>query len=343
VAEAALSSTTLSELAAGFLESVVASTGSSEAFLYVDDHRLPEGPLFHRGLAAGADAALSDACAGVLDTTGSGSGAMGTGSTLELEASTYSIFPLGDGAPGVWGILSTSAAHIGLAEHASGLLGHGVRSLAERADYERQIANLNAYVNVSAMISQALDLRDVLEASLYFCMDHLSAEAASVLLLDYTKENFRFYSTEGPSKPVLAAATFPANQGLAGSVMAARQAEAFNDVQSDPRFYDKFDADSDFVTRNMIAVPLIAGEEDIGVLEVINKVDGDFTDDDLMFLQTVAEEIAFAVRNAKLFEVVVKSYCKQRQGLNSCRGCKRPLGSWTPCVKYREDAGLLED
>jgi len=51
--------------------------------------------------------------------------------------------------------------------------------------------------------------------------------------------------------------------------------------------------------------------------------------------------VAFAIRNGKMFEVVVKSYCKQRQGLNTCKGCKRPLGSWTPCVKYREEAGLL--
>jgi hypothetical protein len=32
----------------------------------------------------------------------------------------------------------------------------------------------------------------------------------------------------------------------------------------------------------------------------------------------------------------VKSYCKQRQGFHSCEGCQRPLGSWTPCVKYRQ-------
>ena len=49
-----------------------------------------------------------------------------------------------------------------------------------------------------------------------------------------------------------------------------------------------------------------------------------------------AEEIAFAIRNAKIFEYVVQSYCKQKQGQLSCRGCERPLGSWTPCVKYRE-------
>jgi len=44
----------------------------------------------------------------------------------------------------------------------------------------------------------------------------------------------------------------------------------------------------------------------------------------------------FAIRNAKVFEYVVNSYCKQRQGQPSCQGCQRPLGSWTPCVKYRE-------
>ncbi len=34
------------------------------------------------------------------------------------------------------------------------------------------------------------------EAVLYFCMEAVSAEAASVLLLDYEKQNFRFYSAE---------------------------------------------------------------------------------------------------------------------------------------------------
>ena len=91
----------------------------------------------------------------------------------------------------------------------------------------------------------------------------------------------------------------------------------------------------------MIVVPLTAGEEKIGVLQILNKFEGYFHDEELLFLQTIAEEIAFAIRNAKLFEVVVKSYCKMRQGLNTCRGCKRPLGSWTPCVKYREEASLL--
>ena len=114
-----------------------------------------------------------------------------------------------------------------------------------------------------------------LEAVLYFCMEAVSAEAASVLLLDYEKQNFRFYSAEGPTKPVLLTASFPADQGLAGSVLQTQQSEIINDVQHDPRFYGKFDGDSGFCTRNMIVMPLSAGEEKIGVLEVLNKVGGE--------------------------------------------------------------------
>ena len=63
---------------------------------------------------------------------------------------------------------------------------------------------------------------------------------------------------------------------------------------------------------------------------------GSFTEEERLLLFSIAEEIAFAIRNAKLFEYVVSTYCKQRQGQMSCKGCERPLGSWTPCVKYRE-------
>jgi K+-sensing histidine kinase KdpD len=221
------------------------------------------------------------------------------------------------------------------------LVSQSISNFLNRASLEKQLHRLNTYMNVSSLIAQALDLRDVLEAVLYFGMEALSAEAASVLLLDYEKNTFRFYSVEGPAKAILLTAAFPADQGLAGSVLRSGQSEVVNDVQSDPRFYNTTDAQSGFVTRNVVAIPLIAGEEKIGVLEILNRTDGaPFTEDDRLLIQPIAEEVAFAIRNAKLFEVVVKSYCKQRQGLNTCEGCKRPLGSWTPCVRYREESGL---
>jgi sigma-B regulation protein RsbU (phosphoserine phosphatase) len=182
-----------------------------------------------------------------------------------------------------------------------------------------------------------LDLHELLEFALYSSMEAVSAEAASVLLLDDEKEHFLFYQVEGPAKPVLMAETFSAEQGLAGAVLRTLQSEVVNDVQTDPRFYGRVDAESGFQTRNMIAVPLVAGKEKVGVLEVLNKADGGpFTEGERLLLVSIAEEIAFAIRNARLFEYVASTYCRQRRGHSSCKGCVRPLGSWTPCVKYRE-------
>jgi transcriptional regulator with GAF, ATPase, and Fis domain len=212
-----------------------------------------------------------------------------------------------------------------------------ISRLGERAKIERQLTHLNTYLTVSSMLAQSMSLQELLETALYCSMEAVAAEAASVLLLDNEKENLMFYQVEGPKKPLLETATFPADKGVAGYVLRTQQSQVINDVPNDPRFYGNIDAQSGFCTRNMIAIPLTAGGEQIGVLEVINKGNvAYFSEEEHLLLSSIAEEIAFAIRNAKVFEYVVNSYCKQRQGQSSCKGCKRPLGSWTPCLKYRE-------
>ncbi len=205
----------------------------------------------------------------------------------------------------------------------------------------RQARYLNTYLTVSSMVAQCLDPHELLEAVLNVIMETVSAEEASVLLLDEDQVNFRFYSIEGPAKQCLMAVTFPADKGIAGSILQTQQSEVINEVQKDPRFFRKFDTQFDLETRNMIAIPLTAGEEKIGVMEVLNKSGGGlFADEERLLLDSIAEEIAFAIRNAKIFEYVVNSYCKQRQGQMSCKGCRRPLRSWTPCVKYLQASDL---
>jgi GAF domain-containing protein len=202
---------------------------------------------------------------------------------------------------------------------------------------EKQLAYLNAYMTVSSAITQPLGLHGLLETVLFCSMEAVSAEAASVLLLDDEKKEFKFYQVEGEVKEVLIKSSFPADKGIAGWVMQNQQSQVINDVASDPRFFSDVDSRSSFKTRNMIAIPLTAEDEKMGVLEVINKADAlGFTEEEHHLLRSIADEIAFAVRNAKLFEFLADLYCQQRQGKTSCKGCRRPLGSWTPCVKYRE-------
>lgn len=212
-----------------------------------------------------------------------------------------------------------------------------IHRLMENEDIAHHLAHLRTYQTVCSMLKQKMDLHELLEMTLYTIMDVVSAEAASVLLLGSDKKHFSFYAMEGDAKPVISDKKFPADTGIAGSVLLSRQSEIINDVQNDPRFYREIDSETGFVTRNMIVLPLVAGEEPVGILEVINKEGGKmFTEKEHLLLCSIGEEIAFAIRNAKVFDYVVGTYCKQRQGQPSCKGCRRPLGSWTPCVKYQE-------
>jgi GAF domain-containing protein len=343
LAEMSYRTPNLPELAETFLRGLARLIQAPAAVLYLEDPALAGDSFFQMGLLPEAVPIVRRQCAAQFHPEPGKANLQPVLVPLGPAANTYLHLSSLHSPKQVLGLVGLGLPEHGLptarmlVDKALPLMTHCLRQMIDRLDYEKQISNLNIYLNVSSMIAQALDLRDALEAVLYFCMEAVAAEAASVLLLDYEKKNFRFYSAEGPTKPVLLTASFPADQGLAGHVLETQQSEVINDVQNDPRFYGKFDGESGFCTRNMIVIPLTAGEEKIGVLEVLNKVGGEpFYEGERLMLHNIAEEIAFAIRNGKMFEVVVKSYCKQRQGLNTCKGCKRPLGSWTPCVKYRE-------
>jgi hypothetical protein len=345
--EAALATSSLDDLAARILPDVADLTQSHAVVFYVKGRKPDTSYWFQHGRVSSTEADLQRVCAEFFSRLARHTEsrplavpvcAAGTG------IAQFLLYPLQthERCIGLIGVAASAETMGSLADVWGRLLPvlvQVVHQLLERAERAGQLKQLNTYLTVSSALTQPLDLPEVLEIALYSCMEAVSANEASVLLLDDEKKNFHFYQIEGPAKPVLMGARFPADKGLAGSVLRGRQSEVVNDVRNDPRFYGKVDDESGFTTRNMIALPLVAGDEEVGVLEVVNKADeGSFTEEERLLLDCVAEEIAFAIRNAKVFEYVVNTYCKQRQGHTSCRGCKRPLGSWTPCVKYRDAA-----
>jgi adenylate cyclase len=73
--------------------------------------------------------------------------------------------------------------------------------------------------------------------------------------------------------------------GIAGHVFQTGQGLIIDDAYTDPRFNRAVDADTGFVTRNLICAPIVTpGRECIGVLQVLNKRAGAFTRDDLDLL-----------------------------------------------------------
>jgi len=310
---------------------------SGSAFIYMADSRLGPPQLFQYGIDPEMFQEIEQLCAGQFDVISNQDDLQELPTNSKVRLFPFRIDEMCIGLMGFVEREETIEPSPDIVERIKDMIINIIKRVAEDLETKKELSRLRTYETVSSMLTQCLNLHDLMEITLHYCMEEVSAEAASILLVDHEKKNFSFYHVEGPKKPILMKASFPSDKGIASDVLEKQQPEIINDVPSDHRYYPEIDSLTGFKTRNMIAIPLIAGEEKIAVLEILNKADeASFTIDDQLLLLSVSDEMSFAIRNAMVFEYVANTYCLQRQGKATCKGCKRPLGSWTPCVKYQE-------
>ena len=201
----------------------------------------------------------------------------------------------------------------------------------------KKIRMLNLYQTVSSSIVYIVDLQELLTTITGIVTSELLCEESSILFYNEETDELEFYTAFGETGMELVSKRFPADRGIAGRALKELKTHVVNDVQSDPDFYCIIDEEHGFQTKSILSAPLISGNEKVGAINAINKLETNcFDKEDDQILSAIADEVALTVKNARIFEYVVDSYCKIRQGKNSCKGCKRLLKSWTPCVRYME-------
>src|SRR5258708_15775737 len=90
-------------------------------------------------------------------------------------------------------------------------------------------------------------------------------------------------------------------EGVAGWVGDKREAVLVNDTSKGARFTGQQDQASGFKTKSALCVPMMAGGELIGVLEVLNKKAAEsFTEADKSLLESLASLAALAIANARV-------------------------------------------
>ncbi len=159
----------------------------------------------------------------------------------------------------------------------------------------------------SSSINASLDLQEVLQAIAQKVAVVLRCEASSVLLLDKRRNKLVFRAAVGDRGPALIGEEFDADLGIAGRVAATGKPVIVGDVRENKDFFRGIDAKSSFQTRGMIASPLIWKGDVIGVVEVLNKLNGAaFNDEDLNLLQVFANLAASGAHNASQHENLVR-------------------------------------
>jgi len=166
-------------------------------------------------------------------------------------------------------------------------------------------------MEISALSNMAQDivLSRTLAQTIDRVMHHIGAVFApvnwSLLLSDSTKGTLKFVHVTGPASAAIRGLVLAKGQGVAGWVAENGKPLLIPDAQANPQFNPAVDALSGFVTKSIIAVPLLARGQVYGVIELINKLDeSSFTDEDLTVLRIIADFAAIAIERAYYLRAV---------------------------------------
>jgi len=202
-----------------------------------------------------------------------------------------------------------------LARVAAGRAGHAIRNARLYQASQRRGARLTTLNRISAAAVSSLDLDAMLRQVLSLTCDALDAAEGSILLKDQDTGELLFVLSLRDGRKRLRGRRLAPGYGIAGWVALHGKPVRSNDVTSDPRWYRGVDEATGVETNSLMCVPLKHQGQITGVVEVINKRHGEFTEEDLGLLEAVSSIAGAALENARLYDVT-RSYADELAMLN---------------------------
>jgi GAF domain-containing protein len=129
----------------------------------------------------------------------------------------------------------------------------------------------------------------------------ISAQAASLFLIDEETQELVFEVALGGKAEEVKKFRLPMGKGVAGLVALTGQAMAISDAQADPRQAREIAQSVGYTPKNILCVPLFYNDEIIGVLELLDKADGSaFDAEDMDTLGLFANQAAVAIEQSRV-------------------------------------------
>jgi signal transduction histidine kinase len=166
----------------------------------------------------------------------------------------------------------------------------------------RKVAALQSLRDVARALTLELNLRPLLYMIMDSAADLLGASACTLLLHDKERHELVFDVVTGGGGGSLQTLRMPDESGVPGWVIANQLPLIVNDAPHDPRVRHDIAESVKFTVQAIVAVPLMARGNLIGVLEVLNAAPGsEFSGEDLETLSAFAAQAAIAIENARLY------------------------------------------
>jgi class 3 adenylate cyclase len=168
-------------------------------------------------------------------------------------------------------------------------------------------ADLAALVELAPELAEDTSLTSLLGRLLDRAVALTESTAGSLYLYDDKRRYLYVAHAVGPAADVVLARYGAAGEGIpvvgskAGGVYSSGEPIVVNEIEQDPEHYKAVDRATARPTSSMIAVPLRVAGERIGVVQLLNRTSGPYTDYQVALLEKFASLAAVAVRNARLF------------------------------------------
>jgi len=169
------------------------------------------------------------------------------------------------------------------------------------AESQRERRQTEALADVARAVSESLRMGEVMRLILRHTMSLLGAEGACIAL---RRDDYLHVTAAAGSGDLLAGLMLPVRSSISGRAVREQAAVISNAVPDDPEVSRQ--AQRLVRIRNTVIVPLSTARGVIGTLMVFNRA-ADFEPSDARILQRLADHVAVAIVNARLYEELAES------------------------------------
>jgi signal transduction protein with GAF and PtsI domain len=184
----------------------------------------------------------------------------------------------------------------------------GAQAIVNAQMYESRTRELNflkGLQEVSKAINSALDVKKVLQLLVKTASTALDIKAAAVRLLDEKRQQMELVASYGLSERYIHKGTVTSDKSISEAMLG--KAVSMYDVAQDPRAtYPQESAEEGI--KSILSVPIALKGVIMGVLRIYTSEFRDFSDDEITFISSLAEQAALAMENARMFQKLKGEY-----------------------------------
>jgi two-component sensor histidine kinase len=166
-------------------------------------------------------------------------------------------------------------------------------------DMQRQIKELTTLAEVSQAVTSPLYLDEMLGVVVEMATQVMSAKVCSLMLLDENGEDLVPVATQNQPPVYGKRPNVNIRQGIAGQVARTGKPVTVADVRADPTYLIP-DLAKELGLISLLSVPLTVRDKVIGVFDCYTGEPHTFTRKEEVFFQTLANQTALAIENARL-------------------------------------------